>query len=124
MTSLQTPFHLLFVGMTACGKTHYLLEMLEKNFKGRFDFIFFVCPTFLDNKTYLEWKPLKDDDVFAIPCDHDNVESYLKNIVEFASKTNSLIVLDDCGSTQTVKNRTSELVKLAFHGSTSDYRRS
>ena len=54
MTSLQTPFHMLIVGMTACGKTHYLLEMLEKNFKGRFDFIFLICPTFLDNKTYLK----------------------------------------------------------------------
>ena len=54
--------------------------------------------------------------MFAIPCDHDDVESYLKNIVNFAKGTNSLIVLDDCASTQSVKNRTSELVKLAFHG--------
>ena len=54
--------------------------------------------------------------MFAIPCDHDDVESYLENIVNFAKGTNSLIVLDDCASTQSVKNRTSELVKLAFHG--------
>ena len=30
--------------------------------------------------------------------------------------TNSLTILDDCASSQSVKNRTSELVKLAFHG--------
>ena len=113
---LQAPFHMLIVGMTACGKTHYLLKMLEENFKGRFDYVFFVCPTFLENKTYLEWKFLKDPDAFAIPCDHDDVESYLETIVNFAKETNSLIVLDDCASTQSVKNRTSELVKLAFHG--------
>ena len=107
---------MLIVGMTACGKTHYLLKMLEENFKGHFDYVFFVCPTFLENKTYLEWKPLGDKDVFAIPCDHDDVELYLENIVKFAKGTNSLIVLDDCASSQTVKNRTSELVKLAFHG--------
>ena len=34
---LQAPFHMLIVGMTACGKTHYLLKTLEENFKGRFD---------------------------------------------------------------------------------------
>ena len=73
-------------------------------------------PNVLENKTYLEWKPLGDKDVFAIPCDHDDVEFYLENIVKFAKGTNSLIVLDDCASSQTVKNRTSELVKLAFHG--------
>ena len=68
------------------------------------------------NKTYQEWKYLKDPDMFAVPCDHDEVESYLKTIVRFAKGTKSLIVLDDCASSQMVKNRTSELVKLAFHG--------
>ena len=116
MLDLQTPFHMLIVGMTAYGKTHYLLKMLEENFKGYFNYVFFVCPTFSKNKTYLDWKFLKDDDVIAIPCDHDDVESYLENIVNFAKGTNSLIVLDDCASSQTVKNRTRELVKLAFHG--------
>ena len=112
---MTTPFHVLIVGMTACGKTHYLLKMLEKNFKGHFDYVFFVCPTFSENKTYQEWKFLKDPDVFAFPCDHDEVEFYLENIVRFAKGTKSLIVLDDCASSQTAKNRTSELVKLAFH---------
>ena len=113
---LQTPFHMLIVGMTACGKTHYLLKTLEENFKKHFDYVFFVCPTFLENKTYLEWKFLKDPDVFGVPCDHDDVESYLENIVKFVKGTNSLIILDDCASTQSVKNRTSEMIKLAFHG--------
>ena len=113
---LLTPFHMLIVGMTACGKTHYLLKMLEENFKGHFDYVFFVCPTFSENKTYQEWKFLKDPDVFAFPCDQDEVESYLETIVRFVKGTKSLIVLDDCASSQTVKNRSSELVKLAFHG--------
>ena len=113
---LKPPFHMLIVGMTACGKTHYLLEMLEENFKGKFDYVRFVCPTFLENKTYSDWKFLKDPDVFAIPCEHDDVEFCLNIIKNFAKGTKSLIVLDDCASSQSVKNRTSELVKLAFHG--------
>ena len=64
---LNPPFHMLIVGMTACGKTHYLLKMIEENFKGKFDNIFFVCPTFLNNKTYSDWKFLKDPEVLAIP---------------------------------------------------------
>ena len=82
--------------MTACGKTHYLLEMLERDYKDHFDYIFIVCPTLEDNKTYQHWKYLQDPNVFELPC--------------------SLIVLDDCASSKDVKNRTSELVKLGFHG--------
>ena len=65
---------------------------------------------------YQNWKYLEDLDVFAIACDHDEVENKLKEIVRFAKNTNSLVILDDCASLQIVKNRTSELVKLAFHG--------
>ena len=113
---MNTPFHMLIVGMTACGKTHYLLKMLEEDFKGYFDYVFIVCPTFAENMTYQSWKYLDDPDVFAMPCDHDEVDSYQERIVKFAKETNSLIILNDCASSQVVKNRTSEPVKLALHG--------
>ena len=69
-------------------------------------------PDLGDNKTYQNWKYLNDPDVFELPCVHDEVEKILQDIVHFAKNTNSLIILGDCA----VKNRTSELVKLGFHG--------
>ena len=113
---MKTPFHMIIVGMTACGETHYLLKMLEEEYKNHFDYIFIVCPTLEDNKTYQNWKYLEDPDVFVIACDHDKVEEILREIVKFAKNTNSLIILDDCAASKDVKNRTSELVKLAFSG--------
>ena len=113
---MDSPFHMIIAGMTACGKTHYLVKMLEEEYKNHFDYIFIVCPTFEDNKTYQNWEYLKDPDVFAIACDHDKVESVLLDIVKFAKNTNSLVILDDCAASKDVKNRTSELVKLAFSG--------
>ena len=111
---METPFTMIIVGMTACGKTHYFLEMLEKDYYKHFDYIFLICPTFEWNKTYENWKYDEDEDFIAINCDEDNVEYYLKYVVKFAAGTNSLIVLDDCVSGKFVKNRTSELIKLAF----------
>ena len=75
-----------------------------------------MCSTFTENKTYQSWKYLEGPDVFAMPCDHDEKDSYLEMIVKFAKGTNGLLILDDCASSQVVNNRTSELVKLAFHG--------
>ena len=107
---------MIIVGMTACRKTHYLLSMLEKEYKKHYDYIFIVCPTLEDNKTYQQWKYLTDPDVYELPVAHDNVENILRDITNYAKNTNSLIILDDCAASKDVKNRTSELVKLGFSG--------
>ena len=105
---------MIIVGMTGCGKTFYLLTLLETEYKKHFENIFLICPTFVQNRTYREWKYVNDECFFAIPCDHDEVERYLKEVTDHAEGTNSLIVLDDCASSKFVKNRTSELVRLGF----------
>ena len=111
---LDTPLNMIIVGMTGCGKTYYLLELLETEYKKHFENIFVICPTFVHNRAYREWKYVNDECFFAIPCDHDEVERYLKEVTNYAEGTNSLIVLDDCASSKSVKNRTSELVRLGF----------
>lgn len=50
--ALSTPFNMILVGMTACGKTHYLLELLEADYMKHFEYIVLLCPTFEWNKTY------------------------------------------------------------------------
>ena len=84
---MNTPFHMIIVGMTACGKTHYLLEMLEQDYKNHFDYISIICPTLGGNKTYQNWKYLNDPDVFELACAHDDVEKILQDIVNFAKNT-------------------------------------
>ena len=105
---------MIIVGVTGCGKTHYLLKMLENDYKGHFEYIFLICPTYLWNRTYQEWKYKDDKNFFPIPCDQDEVEKFLKFVTHHFKNTNSLIILDDCASSQYVKNRSSEIVKLAF----------
>ena len=112
--SQKDAFNMIIVGMTCCGKTKFLLDFLEREYFGCFEFIFLICPTFEWNSTWEEWKYYNDDDFYAIPCDQDDVEKWLKYIVNFAKGNKSLIVLDDCASGKSVKNRTSELVKLGF----------
>ena len=109
-----SPFNMIIVGMTNCGKTHYLLKMLEKDFKNHFDYILLVCPTLTWNKTCQGWKYIKDEDLIPIECEQDEVDKVLHIVSAIYRGTNTLIILDDCASGQNVKNRVSELVKLAF----------
>ena len=59
----------MFVGCTNDGKTEYLLRILETEYTNHFEFIVILCPTILDNKTYLSRKwILNDKNVFTV-CD-------------------------------------------------------
>ena len=61
----------MFVGVTACGKTEFLLQLLETVCKDHFEFIVILCPTILDNKTYLSRKWTLDDKNIIIESDVD-----------------------------------------------------
>ena len=113
---MKTPFNMYIVGSTGSGKTYTLLNILERELFQEFGFIFLICPTYQDNRTYQEWKYKDDPGFIVLDVSQDNVEGYLDIISRNYRNTNSLIILDDCASCQSVKNRTSSLVEFAFHG--------
>ena len=41
----------MIIGVTACGKTEFLLRLLETKYKNDFEFTVILSPTILDNKT-------------------------------------------------------------------------
>ena len=63
------PHSAMFVGVTACGKTEFLLRLLETVYKNDFEFIMILCPTILDNKTYPSRKWIRNDKNVFIVCD-------------------------------------------------------
>ena len=69
MNLLKFPYSATFVGVTACGKTKFLLQMLETIYNNHFDFIVILYPTILDNETYLSRKWIFDDKNVFIVCD-------------------------------------------------------
>ena len=41
-------------GVTGCGKTHYVMDLLQSGpYKVFFDVVTVLCPTFLNNDTYM-----------------------------------------------------------------------
>ena len=113
MNPENIPFNALIVGPTNSGKTTFLVNLLKEKFNQKFDFIFLLCPTFVNNKTWDNFAE-NDKDFFIIIPEHHHINEWLK-IISFAFEgTNTLIILDDCASSKDVKKRTNELVKLAF----------
>ena len=113
MNPENIPFNALIVGLTNSGKTTFLVNLLRNEFIQRFDFLFFLYPTFVNNKTWDNFAE-NDKDFFVIIPEHHQINDWLK-LISFAFEgTNTLIILADCASLKDVKKRTNELVKLSF----------
>ena len=50
----KDPHTAIFTGLTSCGKTQRVLDLLEGLYKHHFENIVILCPTVRWNKTYLE----------------------------------------------------------------------
>ena len=107
------PFNALIVGPTNSGKMHFLVKQLCGPFRAKFDYIVLICPTFAHNRTLYRFAE-RDPWVYVIICEQHQVEDWLKVASFYLEGDNTLIVLDDCASSKDVKDRTGELVKLAF----------
>jgi nucleoside-triphosphatase THEP1 len=110
----QPPFNMLLVGMIGSGKTQFLLDMIETEYNRVFDYIAIVCPTINWNTTYLNLSHLNDHGVIKILCSQEMIKHVLQAVSIIFRGTNTLIIVDDCASSQAVKKRVSELVRLAF----------
>jgi len=107
------PFNALIVGPTNSGKTRFFVNQLCGPFRGRFDYVVLICPTFAHNKTVFRFAE-RDPPSYVIICEQHKVELWLK-LASFAFEgINTLIVLDDCAASKDVKGCTGELVKLGF----------
>ena len=49
----EQPHCALIVGKTNSGKTKWILDLVETEYRHQFEAIVIICPTLLKNKTYL-----------------------------------------------------------------------
>lgn len=93
--------------------TKYLVEILSNEFRGKFDYMILLCPTYTFNRTYQGFAE-DDRDFFMLSPNQDQIDDWLRIVSFVFEGTNSLIILDDCTSSKDVKKRMNELVNLAF----------
>jgi len=113
MDPSKIPFNALIVGPTNSGKSRFVADQLFGPFRGKFDYVVLICPTFTHKKTYHRLGE-NDPRMDVIVCEQHDVERWLKLVRWLFVGTNTLIILDDCAASKDVKGRTGALVNLAF----------
>ena len=111
------PHSAMFVGVTACGKTEFLLKLLETVYKNHFEFIVILCPTISDNKTYLSRKWIfNNKNVFTV-CDVEGKLNEWIRLFKGALKGHqTLFIIDDCSAEGEINKKRDGLSELAFSG--------
>jgi len=112
---IDPPFNMLISGITNCGKTHYIFDILEKFYINKFDYIIIYCPTFLINKTY-DRKIMHNKNIIIIDMSITDLDELLEINMDFFSGYNTLFIIDDCANLHESKMKESAICKLAFHG--------
>jgi len=85
--------------MTGSGKTHFVLDLLETEFRDKFDYIIIICPTFFYNKTYDRKFIHSDGDVIPLAIDdrlNEALEQFINKYKDSTEQT--LIIIDDCAN--------------------------
>ena len=68
----------IFIGQMGCGKTHLVLELIQKEYKKHFDYIVIICPTLQENDTYHVKELIKNDDKVWLVDPKDNLYQWIK----------------------------------------------
>jgi hypothetical protein len=115
---LYEPHNMLISGITNCGKTYFVLDLIKKYNFSKSEYIVLFCPTYFLNSTYIrKWLFL---DNHAIIINPDSVKKDLDSVLKFASEvfssSKTLFIIDDCSNLHDLKRKNSELCNLAFSG--------
>lgn len=109
-----SPHTAIICGRTACGKTKFMLDLLEStNYNGKFENIVIICPTFKTNATYKEREWIKTL-VHVDPGKELN--KTLEGLYKKYKGERTLYIVDDCSALSDMKKKNNILSQLAFSG--------
>ena len=117
---VQQAHSAIICGATDCGKTKFILDLLETKYCDFFTYIVIICPTLEKNKTYRREWLFYDDGVFLInPKEYGGLDKSLKSFYEITGKIDDsqvLLIIDDCSALNDIKKKHQMLSELAFSG--------
>ena len=82
----------LVFGQTGCGKTAFVLVLLEGPYRGLFRHIVVLCPIMEHNKTYKQWT---DPEVYVLDPG-ERLHDYLWAFYLVFKGEPTLLIIDDC----------------------------
>jgi GTPase SAR1 family protein len=106
----------LICGQTGCGKTIFVLDLLQTVYRNHFEHIVIFCPTLKYNKSYRERKFIWSDDEIYVVDPSNKLSECLEYFYRLFEGTNTLFIIDDCSAERDIVKKGNTLAKLTFSG--------
>ena len=125
MELLKYPHCAIICGQTGCGKTEFVLDLLEGEYRGVFEHIVILCPTIQWNRAYKnrEWigdvkKPKNKNVIIVNPLinGEEKLQELLRMFFNKYAGSPTLYIIDDCSATKELTKKKDMLSELAFSG--------
>ena len=105
----------MFTGPTGCGKTHLVLNLIEKEYNKHFYFIIIICPTLWWNKTYHSKDWTKNDDKVWLIEPKDKLYQWIEKLSQFLVHSETFII-DNIIADESLDKRRKSALELAISG--------
>ena len=107
----------MFIAQTGCGKSHLVLDLIEKEYNKHFDYIVIICPTLREsNETDHAREQIKDDDKVWIVDPKDNLYQWIKKLSELLRFLKVLFIIDDIIANEYLDRKRQSLLELSLSG--------
>ena len=110
------PHAAVICGQTGCGKTVFVLDLLEGPYRGVFRHIVILCPTVLHNKTYKDRPWIWGDPEVYVIDPGERLHDCLRALYQVFQGEPCLFLIDDCAATKALTKKKDMLSELAFSG--------
>ena len=111
---IKKPHTAIFIGQTGCGKTHFVLGFIEKEYKNHFEYIAIICPILRENSTYHAEEWIKNDDKVWLVEMKDNLYQCIKKFSESIRFFEVLFIIDDIIANECLDKRRQRQLELAI----------
>ena len=113
---IKEPHTTIFTGPTRCGKTHLVLDLIEKECNKHFDYIIIICPTLRWNKTYDVRDWIKNDDKVWLIVPKDKLYQWSEKLLQLLANSETPFIIDDIIADESLNKRRQSLLELAISG--------
>ena len=112
----KEPHSAIICGMTGCGKTMFMLKLLEGPYHYQFSHIVLLCPTIRYNKAYQQCAWIWSDPNIYVVDPGEKLHDWLRAFYELFQGEPTLYIIDDCSATRALTKKKDMLSELAFSG--------
>ena len=111
----------IFTSPTGCGKTHLVLDLIEKEYTKHFAYIVIICPTLRWNKTYHFKDWIKNDDKVWLIEPKNKPYQWIEKFSQLLARSETLFIIDVIIGDEGLDKRRQPLLELAISGRHRDY---